>query len=232
VICRATATHDPAGRTLAIVGCGLDIDYPRGSARLRRDIERHGAVVSEFSAATPALPGHFPIRNRIIAALGIACLVVQAAPRSGSLITARHALDLGRDVWAVPGRIFDLRSAGTNQLIRDGASPALDPEQILESLPLAVKIAVASGAAAAATAGATAATASGHDGVPAPRGLSGRLLGLLVPGEPASAEALSQRSGLRVDQVLAALLDLELEGRVGRLPGSRFLRRETAWPHL
>ena len=87
----------------------------------------------------PALPENFPVRNRIIAALGCACLVIQAALRSGSLSTARQATELGRDVWAVPGRIFDRRAHGTNELIRDGASPALDPDHLLESLPLAVK---------------------------------------------------------------------------------------------
>ena len=102
------ALRDPGGTTVAVLGCGLDVDYPRGSARLRRDIERQGALISEFAIGMPALPENFPIRNRIIAALGCACLVIQAAPRSGSLSTARQALDAGARRVGAAGA--DLRS--------------------------------------------------------------------------------------------------------------------------
>jgi DNA processing protein len=220
------ALRDPGGTTIAVLGCGLDVDYPRGSARLRREVEGRGALISEFAPGMPALPENFPVRNRIIAALGCACLVIQAALRSGSLVTARQALELGRDVWALPGRIFDRRSIGTNQLIRDGASPAIDPEHILESLPLAVKEELDRIAAierAACTLGASA----GEDDAPAlmTRGAATRLLELLAIGDPTTVEELSRRSGQTVDRVLAALLDLEIEGRVRRVAGSRYVRR-------
>jgi DNA processing protein len=214
------ALRDPAGATVAVLGCGLDVDYPRGSARLRRDIERQGALISEFAIGMPALPENFPIRNRIIAALGCACLVIQAAPRSGSLSTARQALDLGRDVWALPGRIFDRRSIGTNHLIRDGASPALDPQHVLDSLPLAVKDELDRIVAPRAS-GALDSVASEGTGARAPR----TLLDLLSIGDPTTVEELARRSGQTIDRVLAALLDLELEGRVGRVAGSRYVRR-------
>jgi DNA processing protein len=208
-----------------VLGCGLERDDPRGSARLRREIEGQGAVISEFALGMPALPENFPVRNRIIAALGCACLVMQAAPRSGSLVTARQALELGRDVWALPGRIFDRRSLGTNQLIRDGASPAIDPEHLLESLPLAVKeeldrIAVERAAR-------TLGSSEGNDDARAAptRGAANTLLELLTIGDATTVEELSRRSGQTVDRVLAALLDLEIEGRVGRVPGSRYVRR-------
>jgi DNA processing protein len=213
------------GSTVAVLGCGLDVDYPRGSARLRREIEGRGAVISEFAPGTPALPEHFPIRNRIIAALGSGCLVVQAAIKSGSLSTARQALELGRDVWAVPGRIFDRRSEGANLLIRDGASPALDPDQILESLPLAIKEELERRAARATRSGATGDDADHADAASGARGLSRLLLGELAIGDPTTAEELSRRSGQSVERVLAVLLDLELEGRVGRVAGSRYVRR-------
>jgi DNA processing protein len=221
------ALRDPGGATVAVLGCGLDVDYPRGSARLRRAVELQGALISEFALGMPALPGNFPIRNRIIAALGCACLVIQAAPRSGSLSTARQALELGRDVWALPGRIFDRRSTGTNQLIRDGAGPALDPEQILESLPLAVKedldrIAALERAAASLD-GDSNGDGSGRAGKPI--GVARALLELLAIGDPTTVEELSRRSGHTVDRVLAALLDLEIEGRVCRVAGSRYVRR-------
>jgi len=228
-----TAAHraallDPEGTTVAVLGCGLDVDYPRGSARLRRDIERQGAILSEFAIGMPALPENFPVRNRIIAALGCACLVIQAAPRSGSLSTARQATELGRDVWAVPGRIFDRRSRGANELIRDGASPALDPDHLLESLPLAVKEELDRGAQLRSARDAAAGDGVAGDGqgsAIAARGLAGALLQRLTIGDPTTVEELARRSGQTVDRVLATLLELEIEGRVGRVAGSRYVRR-------
>ncbi|MGB6362573.1 MAG: DNA-processing protein DprA, partial [Thermoanaerobaculia bacterium] len=123
------------GRTLAVLGCGIDVMYPRNHWRLRKQISSQGALISEFPLGTPPFARHFPIRNRLIAALALGTLVVQGARRSGSLITARLALDLGRDVYAVPGRIFDELAIGPNTLIRDGALVALLPRDIVESLP-------------------------------------------------------------------------------------------------
>ncbi|HYG64901.1 MAG TPA: DNA-processing protein DprA, partial [Thermoanaerobaculia bacterium] len=119
------------GETVAVLGCGLGVDYPRGQGALAREIAGRGAVVSEFPCGQEPRAWHFPVRNRVIAALTAGTLVVQAAPRSGSLITARHALDLGREVWAVPGRIFDEKSIGPNALIRDGAQLVQHPRDIL-----------------------------------------------------------------------------------------------------
>ncbi|MEA2601477.1 MAG: processing protein, partial [Acidobacteriota bacterium] len=129
-----SALAAPGGRTVAVLGCGLAVDYPRGHGRLAEEIAAHGAVISEFPCRLIPRAWHFPLRNRSIAALSTATLVVQAAHRSGSLITARHALDLGRDVWAVPGRIFDESSLGANALIREGASLAQHPNDLLETL--------------------------------------------------------------------------------------------------
>ena len=116
-----TAAHRGAlaasgGLTVGVLGCGLDVRYPTGTDRLRRQIAGRGAVITEFPLGTPPNKYNFPIRNRIIAALASGTLVVQGEARSGSLITARLALELGRDVYAVPGRIFDSRSAGPNAL--------------------------------------------------------------------------------------------------------------------
>jgi len=227
------AVRDQDGRTIAVLGCGIDLDYPRGSGRLRREVERQGALVSEFPPGTPALAHNFPIRNRLIAALGVACLVVQAAPRSGSLNTARHALDLGRDVWAVPGRIFDWRSAGAHQLLRDGASPAIDPDHIVESLTLEVKDTLRRAAArssaerAASAPGGSAAEPDRRSPDGCDRGLDRRVLDLLTTGDAVTAEHLSTRCGASVGRVLAALLDLEIDGRVVRVAGPRFVKRAT-----
>src|SRR6185503_2649128 len=107
-----------------------------GQGQLGDDIARQGAVVTELPCGLPPRAWHFPVRNRIIAGLCSGTLVVQAAPRSGSLSTARHALEAGREVWAIPGRIFDERSLGPHALIRDGALLVQHPRDILESLGL------------------------------------------------------------------------------------------------
>lgn len=194
-----------SGSTIAVLGCGIDRDYPRRCFRLRRRIERCGAVVSEFPVGSAPIPQNFPVRNRIIAALGFACLVVQATRRSGSLITARLALELGRDVWAVPGRIFDPRSRGANDLIRDGAFPALDPSDMVASLPTKARRAL-------------------QECSPAqPRaGLEAQLLERLLPGEAVAPDDLAEALHAPVEDVLIALLELEMVGRVRRYPGGKY----------
>jgi DNA processing protein len=128
------ALSAPEGRTVAVLGCGLGVDYPSGHDSLGKEISERGALVSEFPCGAGPRSWHFPVRNRVIAALSAGTLVVQAAPRSGSLVTARHALDLGRHIWAIPGRIFDERSLGPNALIRDGATLVQHPREILEEI--------------------------------------------------------------------------------------------------
>ncbi len=205
------------GRTVGVLGCGLDVAYPPGTDRLRRQMAERGAVVTEFPFGTTPQRWNFPIRNRIIAALACGTLVVQGEARSGSLITARLALELGRDVYAVPGRIFDSRSIGPNQLIRDGALAAQSPRDILESLPLAVRDRLPA-----------APPPSAATGRETPAGVTGdaaRLLAALTPGEPLSPEALAAASGLAADRILALLLELELGGHIRREPGPAWCRR-------
>lgn len=212
-VAHRAALAAPNGRTVAVLGCGLGVDYPRGHGRLAGEIAARGALLSEFPCAMLPRAWHFPLRNRSIAALAAGTLVVQAALRSGSLITARHALDLGRDVWAVPGRIFDEGSLGANSLIREGAQLAQHPADLLEMLlprgaapqiPLPFPMAAA--------------------GPEPPSGLAGQILAEVPPGGSRVAEEIAVRLDVSVDQVLAALLELELEGWVKRLPGSAYGR--------
>ncbi len=207
------ALHAAGGVTVAVLGAGLDILYPRGNRRLAGRVAAHGALLSEFPLGAQPLSRNFPVRNRIIAALTLGTLVVQAAPRSGSLITARLALELGRDVYAIPGAIFHPRSMGTNALIRDGALLAQHPRDILESLPLAARERLL-----AAEPDATPASQQHH-------GDSGKVLAALAPGVQLSADQLAQETGLTAEQTLAALLELELAGRIRRCPGPSFVRR-------
>lgn len=209
-----SALAAPGGLTMAVLGCGLGVDYPRGHVRLAGEIAARGALVTEFPCSSIPRAWHFPLRNRSIAALTAGTLVVQAAVRSGSLITARHALDLGRDVWAVPGRIFDESSLGANGLIREGAQLAQHPADLLEmllprfsasqvSLPL---------------------QPAPDTGPEPPAGLEGQVLAEVPKGSTRVAEEIAVRLDIPVDRVLAALLELELSGLVKRHPGSAYGR--------
>ncbi|HEX6202591.1 MAG TPA: DNA-processing protein DprA, partial [Thermoanaerobaculia bacterium] len=175
-----------------------------------------GAVISELPFGAPPIGWHFPVRNRIIAALGRGTLVVQAAERSGSLVTARHALDLGRDVLAVPGSIFDRRSRGTHALLVDGASPATSPRDVLDVLfgPSQSDLLLAD--------------AGGGRGAVAdvgrPAGVSGRVLAALPVGREVGVEELAAGLGLGIDRALSALLELELGGWVRRHAGAAYSR--------
>lgn len=209
---------ESGGRSIAILGCGLDLCYPLQNADLQEELAVRGAIVSEFPLGTEPRPGHFPIRNRIIAALGAACLVVQAAHRSGSLITARLALDLGREIYAVPGRIFDTRCLGSNALIRDGAFPVQRVGEILDTLPLAVKEQLANRNAERA--------AKKWPSTPLPVPSDHRqLFETMAPGECYTVEELAAKLELPIEALLAALLELELGSWIERRPGPLFKRR-------
>jgi DNA processing protein len=131
-----TAALEAGGRTLAVLGSGIDLVYPERNRALAEQIVANGALVSEFPLGTRPTPQLFPVRNRIISGLSLATLVVEAGTKSGALITVRNALDQGRDVFAVPGPIFSPKSAGPNQLIRDGAGLVMRGQDILEALNL------------------------------------------------------------------------------------------------
>src|SRR5262245_35108422 len=122
------------GRTVAVLGCGIDRDYPRSNAELARRIVTSGAVVSEYEPGIEPAPWRFPARNRIIAGRELATVVVEARERSGALITADFALELGRDVFAVPGEITSALSAGTNDLLRQGAAPLTSVRDVFDAL--------------------------------------------------------------------------------------------------
>jgi DNA processing protein len=209
-----SALAAPGGRTVAVLGCGLGVEYPRGHGRLAAEIAARGALLTEFPCSAVPRAWHFPLRNRSIAALTAGTLVVQAALRSGSLITARHALDLGRDVWAVPGRIFDESSQGANALIGEGAQLAQHPADLLEVLlPLAAGSQIPLPVQPAA-----------GPSLEPPSGFAAQVLAEVPQGSIRVAEEIAVRLDVPVDRVLAALLELELSGWVKRLPGSAYGR--------
>jgi DNA processing protein len=201
-----TAAHqgaiDAQGRTVAVLGCGIDRVYPPENAALARAIEGKGALVSEFPLGTPPLPPHFPRRNRVIAGWSRGVVVVEAARRSGSLNTARTAVDEGRDVMAVPGHPSQPACEGTNQLLRDGAVLVRDARDVAEELGFELP-------AAALGAGQPSADP---------------VLGALRPDAPSSLDDLRAKSGLETPELLARLSQLELRDEVRRLPGALFVR--------
>jgi DNA processing protein len=198
------ASVDTDGGTVAVLGCGLDVDYPQVNRSLRRRIDELGTAVSEYPLGTQPQPGHFPARNRIVSGLSMATLVVEAGERSGALITARLALDQGRDVFAVPGSIFGSRASGSNALLAAGAGPALAADDILTTLDL------------------------GHltrEAVPMPvpsdptEAILMRLLGV----EPMHVDALCREAGIAASDTARALTLMELKGWVHHMGNMRWV---------
>jgi len=218
-----SASHEGAliagGRTIAVCGTGLDIVYPRQNLPLARRIEERGALVSEFPPRTPPLAPHFPRRNRIISGLSFGTLVVEAARSSGSLITARHATDQGREVFAVPGSIHNPLSRGCHDLIRAGAKLVENAEDVLVEVlnflqPQSLATCTPRLAAVA--------------GAAPPLDKEYEILLDALGFEPASIDVLVARTGFPSDSVTSMLLILELQGRLAIQPGGRYGRLPSA----
>jgi DNA processing protein len=188
------------GSTLAVLGCGADVMYPREHDALARRIQVDGLVMSELVPGTPPLPAFFPQRNRLISGLSRAVVVVEAGEKSGSLITARCALEQGRDVLAVPGNVMTGRNRGGHALLRDGAKIVECADDILEELGPGPAIG------------------------PLLTAPEDTVLDSLAIGEPSDLDGIAERSGLKPAEILARLCELELQGIVRRAGGGRFVR--------
>jgi DNA processing protein len=202
------------GGTVAVLGSGLRVVYPRAHRALFHELGSKGLVLSEFLPEERALPHHFPRRNRIIAALSQAVIVVEAGRRSGALITVDHGLDLGREVLAVPGSVQNPQAGGSNRLLRDGARTVADPEAILDdlrALGLAVQNPEDSN------------SAPSQD----PRGMPSELAGLwaVLPADPLGVEQIAEEAAMSFPEALAGLSALEMGGWAEGCPGMRFRRR-------
>jgi len=192
------------GSTIGVLGSGADIIYPAEHKSLAVEMIERGAILSELPPGTRPLPHFFPLRNRIISGLSRAVVVVEAGEKSGSLITARSALDQGRDVLAVPGNVLGGRNRGGHALLRDGAKIVETADDILEELGFGPRPAFPS------SNGET----EGGDAV----------LGCLTPGEACEVDQIAERCGLPIARLLPRLIDLELQGLVRRAGGGRFIR--------
>ena len=214
-----TAAHEGAlaagGRTIAVVATGVDIPYPSRNAALRARIAAEGAIVSEHPPGTPARPGQFPRRNRIIAGLALGTVVVEAAHRSGALITARLAADAGREVFAIPGSIHNPRARGCHRLIRQGAALVETPQEVIEALaPVAeglaesLRVRLASGMQPEGRAECS------HSASNSEHGTDYKKLWRALDHAPTGMDALVSRTGLTAATLSSMLLLMELDGRV------------------
>ena len=191
------------GSSIAVVGTGLDIVYPACNRELAHQLAQQGAIVSEFALGTPSLAQNFPRRNRIISGLARGVLVVEAALRSGSLITARLAGEQGREVFAIPGSIHSPQAKGCHRLLKQGAKLVESAQDILEELGFSAPV-----------------SASSPDAETSPKTHLEfiRQLG----HSPCAIDALVSRTGLTAERVCAILLELEMSGRVASLPGGLY----------
>lgn len=201
------------GDTVAVLGSGLQVVYPPAHRSLFHEIAGKGLLVSEFLPGEPSLPHHFPRRNRIIAALARAVVVVEAGDRSGALITVDHALDLGRDVLAFPGSVESPQARGTNRILRDGARLLTHPEAILDELP---------GLVVEGSARNDEGTVKANPGLDLPSELLP--LWTVLENEPRDLETLAREARLSTREAVAGLTILELMGCAQRCPGMRFRR--------
>jgi DNA processing protein len=203
------------GRTLAVLGSGLDVIYPPENRALYERIAASGVVISEFPLQTPPDPGNFPIRNRLISGLALGVVVVEAAAKSGSLITARMALDQGRLVFAVPGPLYREVAAGPHRLIKEGAKLVENAEDIIEELLPMVSRGLAD----------LPGIREEVEAVSCPEldGQEERVWEVLSI-EPLHIDPIARKLGLGVSQTAELLLRLEIKGLVKQLPGTLFVR--------
>jgi DNA processing protein len=199
------AALDAGGRTIAVLGSGVDQIYPAENRRLAVEVTQRGAVLSDYALGTPPEAGNFPPRNRIIAGLSIAVVVVEAGERSGASITANFALEQGREVFAVPGSIYSPQSKGTNRLIRNGAHPLLAPEDLLEALNLSMV------------------TEHQKARVVLPANAVEAAIFEVLGHEPVHVDQIGQQAKLPIEQVSATLTLMELKGMVRQVGGMRYI---------
>ncbi len=201
---------DAGGPTVAVLGSGVDTVYPPEHQALAETIASNGVVVSELGPGGPPLPEHFPLRNRIISGISLAVVVVEASEKSGSLITARCAMEQGRDVMAVPGSVLTGRNRGSHGLLKDGAKVVETADDILEELgwPCSTRPIAPSLSA----------------GWPTAAGSEDPLLARMEPGEAYRLDELVEATGTAASKLLPRLIELELRGQIAAVGGGRFAR--------
>jgi DNA processing protein len=203
------------GRAIGVLGTGIDICYPKENKKLYEKVLERGAIIGEFPLGTHPAPENFPVRNRIVAGMPLGVIVVEGAQYSGSLITARLAMEFGREVFGVPGNVTQPASFAPNQLIKQGAKLVAGAEDVIEELPTPVRAALVQAERPEAEQRNLLLAASLNTS-------EKKLYELLSAEEPRHIDDIVERSGLNSSQVLATLFDLEMKGIIRQLPGKQF----------
>lgn len=213
------------GKTVAVLGSGIDVVYPKENKSLAEKVVESGAVISEFPMGTAPMPENFPIRNRIISGLALGTVIVEAAEYSGSLITARLAAEQNREVYAIPGNITSPQSFGPNLLIKQGAKLVDRWMDVVEEFPAAVRMQLAGASDASQNIAEAAPAASAPLLQPKLEGDRKAVYDALRVDQPVFVDSICGAVGLSQPRILTALLELEMEGLIRQLPGKNFLRR-------
>jgi DNA processing protein len=203
--------------SVGVLGTGIDVCYPKENRKLYEKVLERGAIISEFPLGTHPAPENFPVRNRIVAGMPLGVVVVEGAQYSGSLITARLAMEFGREVFAVPGNVTQPVSFAPNQLIKQGAKLVTNGEDVIEELPTPVRAVLVRAEAPEAEQRNLLAAASLNSS-------EKKIYDLLSVDDPKHIDDIVENSGLNSSEVLATLFDLEMKGIVRQLPGKQFSR--------
>ena len=211
------ALNSNTGTTIGVLGCEIDVVYPKENKKLFEQVEHQGAIITEFPMGTFAAPQNFPIRNRIIAGMALGVVVVQGSQYSGSSITARLAMEFGREVYGVPGNTTEPMSFGPNTLIKQGAKLVTSWEDVVEELPTPVRAELIPVESASSEEYAEIVEKSLSPEVR-------QIYSLLAVDKSRHIDEIVELSGLTSSQVLAQLFDLEMKGVIRQLPGKQFLK--------
>jgi DNA processing protein len=205
------------GATVGVLGCGIDVVYPKENRRLFAEVENRGAIISEFPLGTHPAPENFPVRNRIVAGMTLGAIVVQGAQYSGSLITARLAMEFGREVFGVPGNVTEGASFAPNQLVKQGAKLVTGWEDVVEELPTEIRAELFP----------VDATSAAERASLCEESLSAAektLYALIRVDEAVHVDELVEQTGLSSSQTLASLCEMEMRGIIRQMPGKQFVR--------
>src|SRR5208282_3960127 len=203
------------GRAIGVLGTGIDVCYPKENKKLYEKVLERGAIISEFPTGSHPAPENFPVRNRIVAGMPLGVVVVEGAQYSGSLITARLAMEFGREVFGVPGNVTQAVSFAPNQLIKQGAKLVTNAEDVIEELPTPVRAALVQAERPESEQRNLLAAA-------ALKPVEKKLYDLLSTDDPRHIDDIVECSGLNSSEVLATLFDLEMSGMIRQLPGKQF----------
>jgi DNA processing protein len=211
------AVRAPHGAPIGVLGSGVDVIYPKENKKLFAEVEKRGALISEFPLGAHPAPENFPVRNRVVAGMSLGIIVVQGAQYSGSLITARLGMEFGREVYGVPGNVTVDVSFAPNQMIKQGAKLVTSWEDVVEELPTAIRAELFP----------VEATTSAERASLSEAALSSverKVFGLLGTDETIHVDELVERTELNSSEVLAALCEMEMKGMVRQMPGKQFLK--------